>query len=153
MASVHSSCASLAFSAVCWKSQLAHLKDISNSAYLELNLPFWSCLAFIVQLNFPKYLFRAARRDIIGKNLDVGKEMGQLNSSFSLSWCVLSPSLMFRLPLLFSYSITIASELVLPLVFPLYVPLHSAQNCQRMLLRLTLIAMLIAILCSSLHSF
>lgn len=38
-----------------------------------------SFLTFSLQLHFPKYLLWAARRDTMNRNLDVGKEMGQLN--------------------------------------------------------------------------
>lgn len=142
---IHSSRASLAFSAVCWQSQLARLKDIAESAYLELSLSSWSCLSVSLQHGFPKYLLRATRRDITCKNLDVGRDgLGRL---FFPERRVLSPPSMSRLPLLFSHSIAIASELVLPLVFPLYFPLHSVQNCQKTLLRLALVVMLVAVLC------
>lgn len=144
---LHSSCASLAFSAVCWKSQLARLKDTAESAYLELSLSSWSCLSVSLWHSFPKYLLRATRRDVTCKNLDVGRD-GSGKRFFFPERHVLSPPWVFRFPLRFSHSIAVAPELVLPLVFSLYFFLHSAQNCQKTLLKLALVVMLVAVLCS-----
>lgn len=129
--------ASLALSAVVWKSQLARLKDIAESAYLERNLSSWSCLTVSLSTG----------RNITGENLDVGRDvLGHL--LFFPERRVLSLPSMFRLPLLCSRSIAIAYKLVLPLAISLYFSLHFVQNSQKKLLRSALVVTLVAVLCS-----